>query len=327
MTENHLHIQDSQGAIGQITGSTVTQNFITGPSPEKKVEVPYLLPYMSDRSTPKRQFIEECHYHRNHKAGRPLVLLIHGRENESHLNFLKTLFEEPIRTRFGTNPVLDPIRLAWYVKGNLEARLDAMVQDLGDKLVDDAGATPQSLAAAMSGSGGHSLFEQFIYSKNTLGAHQDVGLLKRWFQWWAALPQVTPGKEPILFLTIVYPAQRREPPKKSLFSFFRKAEVVPDEMPFRLFLGEGADSSQPRPPAYRINPGQRLHAVALCELKAVPLPDVRNWVKDLNLEHCPSQALLDELDEIYQQREAMPMKELSVLLAQTIKKIMKEQTA
>lgn len=278
-------------------------NMIFGDSSDDNIF--WFLPYMCDRSTPKKQFVAHVKDHMKKQAHRPLFFVAHGNKQEAHESFLKTLWEFPIKKR--TNipqanklPAIHPHKMGKSLSA--ARKLELWPQFLGDVLADDTEAENADIIETFSPDSVNWL-PIFLDINHDDSGPEVIAFIKGLFHWFQKFPDMDTGQRFMVFLAITYnpppPPAALEPEKQGFLGklFGRKKEPEPLPKPeppavfgeVRAFLQNEKLRQPPgfHPACVHTCPEDKVTAVTLDELKSICVVDFQEWVDEPGLDDFP----------------------------------------
>lgn len=233
-----------------------------------RVEVPPLLPYMSDRTRQRQGLKAALDEHRQKLSRRPLALLVHGDDGEAHEQFIRRLRDWTLPRYLGLDGhtrKIHHLEVEWSLVGKLETRFHLLRRDLAEKLRLPRDAEVDDMVRAVCDARAPLLVVSKIFAHDW----RDHRLIAKWLDFFAGFDDLPPGQllVPVLVFIDKSAAWRR------LLSWKPDARRRTEKLVRRL-VGRPAEA---RP---------KLEVVALERLRGVSAGEVvNNWLGGQFEEH------------------------------------------
>ncbi|MFN0088587.1 MAG: TIR domain-containing protein [Blastocatellia bacterium] len=290
-------VRGIRGALGRARSKPPST--IVGDAGRAMPERP-LLPYLCDRSPQEVALSEGLRRHRETRDGRPVALLIHGNEQECHLEFIDRMQSRSIPKFLGLPPSQAVRRAPKSMRPPLDASAAGYWPMLGEALLDDPSAGPDELRRYLAQ---HQ--EPLLITLEMLTGDLDpqgIGLIDAVTAFCEELPDLPPGRALILGVSMKYLRVG-----KLGFFDFRKRRLSRLNSDVREGINRGRYAQR-----------DRVSIIALPELEPIPRGDVEAWRSSEPVRGCCS--LSDaEIGAWYGDVERIPMEELAEKLRNTIR--------
>lgn len=211
-----------------------------------RIDIPPLLPYMSDRSRQRDQLADAIADHRRTFPRRPLAVLIHGDEREAHNAFVRLLQEKILPEILRLDKELEPVRrvdVEWSdPKGQFDVRRRELERRLAEALTGERDAGCNEMAGEVA------RYRAPVMITSSLSSSEwrdhEPELVRAWLDLFAGWPDLPPGQ--LLLPTL---------------SFCDKESERTEEL--------GAE----------LAPARKLGIVALDRLESIRENDVMTWIE------------------------------------------------
>ncbi len=227
-----------------------------------RIEIPELLPYMSDRSRQRDQLADALGDHRRELPRRPLAVLIHGDEREAHGAFIQRLQRVTLPRLLGLDPDNQPVHrvgVPWVEPaGKLAERRRQLLRRLSEKLTARRDATWKQMAEAVAGHRCPMLISTRIPTIDWCSHEPE--LVRAWLAVFAGWAPLAPGQA--LIVTV---------------SLLDKEHAASG---FRFWKRKAADRTAKLVEELREAPIDGLGVVALDRLEAIREADVMTWIEE-----------------------------------------------
>jgi len=276
--------------------------------PPLRVPIPTILPYLSDRSEQETALRQALDLLMQKKSRRPFICIIHGDEYECHDRYGERLQQVSFPKIFRLDPERAAIKdypLSWPA-GSGQNFSETLRANLAEKLLNDSMASIHTMSAALSRYEMPVLFRLHLLTENWPhdGAHSILALIRFWQEW----PDLAPGQRLVVVLSLKYLR-----PEKLGFWQKRKVQKL-NETIHAFFTG------------LNFSAFDRIHGLALPELKAITRSEAEDWVRMHAREFCDTDELLPKIRELYKRADLLtaeariPMERL----AAELKKLLNE---
>jgi hypothetical protein len=279
---------------------------VPAPQPERERAAPIAgppekLPYLCDRSEQQAAVHEALETHLRSRAQRPLLLLIHGRVDESHRAFVERMEKHDLPDIAGAS-LAGPVRFKPLWEGldfslSAEAfssrlrRLIAKEMQIRGEIAGD-----EALREHLRPDNFGGIAPVVLVESSELGSAAE-GALRRLFEYWSAFPDAPPRRLVAFVLCVQYQSAQG-----GFLAHWRNRRA--DEAVRRAVAQSGQ--------AYR--GADRMTWKVLPELQSVKYADVKRWVSAAK-GHLPDKAVR----ETYGEREPIPMDEAILKMEELLK--------
>lgn len=292
----------------------------------KSVEVPFLLPYLADRSEQSHRLEKALREHATSSARRPLLVVVHGDEHEAHDMFLDRLEQVtlPRLLKLDTeNRKVSSYRVSWSEPDvGVDDRLERLRARVAAALDEDSTASDEQLARHVASHRAPVLVTSSIVSSDW--QRQEPELIERWADWWRSWTDLPPGQQLLVVLDVLY----KSTPDAGFVQRWRRQSRTDRIRAFLTSLERRADSG--------------LSVAVLPELKAVRETDIVHWLNSELVEFCRhaagaagdparvKEALLPQLRELFRveaastRSDGVPMERLGKAMRELIDRALRE---
>ncbi|MDX2032714.1 MAG: TIR domain-containing protein [Blastocatellia bacterium] len=259
-----------------------------------------LLPYLCDRSPQEGALSEGLRRHRETRDGRPIALLIHGNEQECHLEFIDRMQSRSIPKFLGLPSSQSVRRAPKSMRPPRDATAVGYWSMLGEALLENLSAGAGDLRRYLLQ---HQ--EPLLITLELLTGDLDpqrIGLIDAVTAFCEELPDLPPGRALILCVSMKYVRVG-----KPGFFDSRKRRLSRLNSDVRDGINGGRYAQR-----------DRVSIIALPELEPIPRGDVEAWRSSESVRGCCS--LTDaEIRAWYRDVERIPMEELAEKLRNAIR--------
>ncbi len=229
-----------------------------------KVEIPELLPYMSDRSRQRDQLADALDVHLDKRPRRPFVAIVYGDEREAHSAFLERLERVTFPDLLGLSAEAGPVHhldLRWSEPGgSLDERERRLQCRLSESLTGERRADTQTMAQELARHRCAVMISTSILSADWQA--DEAKLVQHWLKLWKAWPDLPPGQR----LVIVLSFHLKD---CSQASFWAHRKLIKKNRCVCEFVTELERLA-----------GDDLSLVSLDRLEAIRESDVLNWLEE-----------------------------------------------
>lgn len=157
-----------------------------------RIEIPPLLPYLSDRSVQREELEEALDLHSRERATRPVFVAFDGDEREAHDRFVDRMELRALPQLLDGKPVLHK-RLAWCEPGgSVKKRLGRLLKRLAADLTGKSAPDSKELALAISNARRPVMVSTFVSSRDWQS--DDAEVIQEWIRWWEDFPDLETGQ-------------------------------------------------------------------------------------------------------------------------------------
>jgi hypothetical protein len=171
-----------------------------------KPQVPALLPYLADRSRQCDQLENGVEEHARFRPRRPLVLLIHGDERESHETFVERLQNHTLPRLLKLRPESEPVHrldLRWIdPAGTLDERRQRLRSRLGEVVKGDRRASLDEVAHELAQHRCPVMIASFLLSEEWRS--DEPQLIGDWLEIWKSWQDLPADQHLLPVLCIQY---------------------------------------------------------------------------------------------------------------------------
>ena len=168
-----------------------------------RVEIPELLPYMSDRSRQRDQLADALQIHLDTRPRRPFAAVVYGDEREAHSAFLERLERVIFPGLLGLGTEAGPVQhldVRWSEPGGSVDERDRSLQcRLSERLTGERRADKQTMEQELARQRCPVMISSSVLSVDWKSDEEK--LVKRWLKLWAAWPDLAPGQKLIIVLS------------------------------------------------------------------------------------------------------------------------------
>ena len=285
LENNHLtgHFSDKNELARLVTQSLSNTGISNGNHPE----IPFLLPYLCDRSD-QELGVDTLLKEAQNKLGRPVVCLIHGDEAEAHDKFMERLQKVTLPKLLPPQPervAVQDYLLAWPENVHDDTAMhNRCLRSLSDTVLGNFAGTRESLNSRLAQALGPVLIHAHTITEtwDLQGAEVLPMFLRFWEQW----PELAIGQQLFALLFIKYQQTRN-------FSFFkrRKYSQLNEQMKERL-------------KDYDFSTFPRVSAAVLPELKGATQLEAETWAQGEASRFCDKGTLVEAIGDFYAEWEA-----------------------
>lgn len=267
--------------------------------PVQKREFPSLLPYRVDCSSQKIQLEKICENSRS-DAPKPIVIVVHGNDNQAHDMFLNRLKYEFIPAIIKSNSIND-IHLPWPADmNNVNELSKRLTRSMGEKVLYDPTITCEDVQKNLASDGRIAVVDTILLTDEWM-KHRS-GILESYFDYWQNWPNLNPRQNLFVFLFLTH----KTPSETSVFNkiryTLRKKQIL-------VKISHCKFHNYPR-----------IIAALLPELIGASQFDAEEWVRTEARDYLGDDltVVLSKVRKLYKNLENIPME----TLAQNLKEIL-----
>lgn len=168
-----------------------------------KVDIPELLPYMSNRSRQRDQLADALDVHLDMRPRRPFVAIVYGDEREAHSAFLSRLQRVTFPSLLGLSAEAGPVHhfeLHWSEPGgSLDERERRLQCRLAEALTGERKADVETLAREVARHRCPVMISSSVLSVDW--QKDEAELVQRWLKRWSEWPNVPPNQTLLIVLS------------------------------------------------------------------------------------------------------------------------------
>lgn len=229
-----------------------------------KVEIPELLPYMSNRSRQRDQLADALDIHFDRNPRRPFVVIVYGDEREAHSAFLERMervtFPDLLKLEAEAGPV-HHLDLSWSEPGGpLDERSRRLHCRLSERLTGERHMDRQAMAEELARQRCPVMVSSSVLSTDWQA--NESKLVEHWLNLWAEWPDLPPGQK--LFIVLSFHLKDPLP-----LSFWAKRKLNNKNKAVCEFVTD----------LEALN-GDELSLLTLDKLEAIREADVMIWLKE-----------------------------------------------
>ncbi len=294
-----------------------------------QLEVPDILPYLSDRNTQRDDLSVAIEEHRKSRPRRPLVVVAYGDEREEDVRFFDRLEQKMLPELLGVDKV-EQESVPWEeADGSLQERSDRLQRSLSDELLGHRGGSVADILGAIESYPVPVMVTTFVSAREWLPHEPE--LVRAWLDLWCEIGDLSEELRliPCLSLRLAGTGDVAEHEAGGWATQWlrrrrdrRRLEALEQANRSIEALLESADG--PCPLAHETSQGERVSVVVLTRLRGLTQVDLERWIeKDVRefCERAPFQvsttAVLQKLKEwvhkrfLEWQRKRIPTRELA----------------
>ncbi len=227
-----------------------------------RVDVPPLLPYMSDRSRQRDQLADAVADHRHERPRRPLAVLIHGDERQAHEAFVQLLQAWILPALLRLDEESEPVRrfrVEWSdPRGTFEVRRRELERRLAEALTERRDAGRREMAREVARHRAPVMITSTLASSDWQGHEPE--LVRAWLELFTGWPDLPPGQLMLLILCFREKAEARRGLARLLF-WKRKGSERTEKL------------------VAQLAPTRELGIIALDRLGSIGENDVTTWIE------------------------------------------------